>query len=168
MDENSRGMHPAIAVVLSVVPENEGSTRVASSVVREDDGAVAVVVHTEQWQYVVVVLREGDRWLKPGVIIGDVLPDPDRLVTNFPTMPLAQQSGEILPSVDNEFVWYAIVGTAALDAVSARVLTTLESCYPEIGVDGRVLALIRAQPGERPLVTVTTRDGREESNYQED
>ncbi|WP_330178976.1 hypothetical protein OHB26_20965 [Nocardia sp. NBC_01503] len=161
-------MHPAIAIALSVMPENEGSARVVGSVIREEDGAVAVVVHTDQWQYIVVILREGDRWLKPGVIIGGVIPTQGRLETNFPTMPLAQQSGDIRSSVDNDFMWHAVGGTAALDAVSVRVLTTLESCHPQIGDNGLVLALVRAQPGERPLVTITTRDGREESDYHED
>ncbi|MFB8005059.1 hypothetical protein [Nocardia sp. NPDC056000] len=168
MAESDRRMHPAIAVVLSGTPQDDGRARVMGSVIREEDGAVAVVVHTDQWRYVVVIEREGDQWLEPGVIIGEVLPNPDRLVTNSPMMPLAQQSGCIQSSLDGKFVWYAVVGTAALDAVSVRVLTTLESRYPEIGDGGLVLALVRAQRGERPLVTVTTGDGREESDYREE
>ncbi|UGT44048.1 hypothetical protein LTV02_11965 [Nocardia yamanashiensis] len=168
MDEGSRSMHPALAVALAAVSEHDESARVVDSVVREDDGAAAVNVRTDDGQYVTVILRKGEQWLSPGLIIGGVIPTPERRVTNFPTMPLAQQSSDMRSSINHEFVWHAVTGTAALDVVSVRVLTTLESCYPEIGNDGLVLALIRAQPGERPLVTVTTRDGREESDYRED
>lgn len=161
-------MHPAVAAALSVMPENDGRARLVGSVIREEDGAVAVVVHTVRWRYVVVILREADRWLAPTLIIGEKIPTQPRLATNFPTMPLAKQSADIRSSVDSAFVWYAVVGTAALDAVSVRVSTTLESRNPAIGDDGLVLALVRAQRGERPLVTITTRDGREESDYQED
>ncbi|UFS98179.1 hypothetical protein [Nocardia huaxiensis] len=168
MDERSRGMHPAVSAALSVMPENDGRGRLVSSVIRAEDGAVAVVVHTAQWRYVVVVLREGDRWLTPPLIIGEGIPTQPRLATNFPNMPLANQSADIRSSVDSAFVWHAVVGTAALDAVSVRVSTTLESCNPAIGDDGLVLALVRAQRSERPLVTITSRDGREESDYQGD
>ncbi|MFF2555519.1 hypothetical protein ACFVUS_31245 [Nocardia sp. NPDC058058] len=168
MAESDRQMHPAIAVVLSGISANDGRARVMGSVIREEDGAVAVVVHTDHRRYVIVVLREGDCWLEPGLVFSGVLPNPDRLETNSPMMPLAQQSGDIRSSLDGEFVWYAVVGTAALDAISVRVLTTLESRYPGIGDGGLVLELVRAQRGERPLVTVTTRDGREESDYREE
>ncbi|QLY29259.1 hypothetical protein H0264_28850 [Nocardia huaxiensis] len=168
MDGSGREMHPAVAAALSVMPENDGRARLVGSVIREEDGAVAVVVHTARWRYVVVVLRDGDRWITPTLIIGEGIPTQPRLATNFPTMPLAKQSADIRNSLHNDFVWHAVVGTAALDADSVRVVTTLESRKPEIGDDGLVLALVRAQHGERPLVTVTTRDGREESNYQED
>ncbi|MEV5833256.1 hypothetical protein [Nocardia sp. NPDC052112] len=56
--------------------------------------------------------------------------------------------------------WFAVIGRAAHDAESVRVVSTLEERVAPIGADGLAFAVVRATGGEKPQVSVNTRDGR--------
>ena len=57
--------------------------------------------------------------------------------------------------------WFAVIGRAAHDAESVRVVSTLEERIAPIGPDGLAFAVVRAIGSEKPQVSVNTRDGRQ-------
>ncbi|MEV6337129.1 hypothetical protein AB0M12_20700 [Nocardia vinacea] len=152
--------HPAVTVALDALADADRDLFPVSVLVRED--LVAVVIDGGRGRYIVFVHPDGDSWDTHGITFGASRPEGPREDRTSAHQPLQRYGTRFRSeSADRDGVgWFAVIGRAAHDAESVRVVSTLEERVASIGADGLAFAVVRATGGEKPQVSVNTRDGR--------
>lgn len=151
--------HPAVSVAIDALTAADQGLIPVSAVVRAE--IAAVVIDGAQGRYIVFVHPDGDQWTTRGTMFGaprPAGPRPDRTMAWEPLQRLGTRFRSHTADRTGEG-WFAVIGRAALDAVSLSVASTLEEHSAPIGADGLALAVIRATGSEQPRITVTTLDG---------
>ncbi|MGV9823466.1 hypothetical protein [Nocardia xishanensis] len=152
--------HPAAAVAVDALAGSDRNLVPVAVTERGDVGAV--VVEGEKGRFTVIMEHHGTGFVAPGMIVGSYRSDQPRANRTPDQHPLQALSRKQFPvgTETDEPGWVAVTGTAALDAVSIQVISSLEETTEPIGETGLAVAVVRARTDELPRVVVHTADGR--------
>src|SRR2546427_7052327 len=118
--------HPAVTVALNALTDADRDLLPVSVLVRED--LVAVVIDGGRGRYIVFVHPHGDSWQTHGITFGASRPEGPREDHTGAYQPLQRYGTRFRSeSADRDGTgWFAVIGRAARDAESVRVVSTLE------------------------------------------
>ncbi|MGV9680758.1 hypothetical protein ACWDSJ_36270 [Nocardia sp. NPDC003482] len=148
---------PAVAVAVDAL--RDADREFAPVGVIDRGGVVAVLVEGSMSRTMVFVQHRDDAWITLGSIVGSYRVDRPRATRTPDRMALSKMATKSATDPDG-VGWYAVTGLAAEDAESVTLTSELDQHTAPIDRRGRAFAVVRARPGERPTVTVRTRDGR--------
>ena len=158
---------PAVESVLAAL---DGQHLTTYAVADRGD-VVAVVVQNDETRHVVLVEKRDTEWVVPTTTSGSrrtaTTPRAKKTESHQTLQQLAITTSG-WPDADGgppEFAWCAVTGIAAHDARDVLVTTEIDEHTVPIGVDGFVLAVVRARRQEMPSIAVRTSDNRQVAEH---
>ncbi len=156
--------HPAVDVAVDALTGSGGAARPVAAI--ERDGVVAVLAETPTIQAVVFVEHRDGEWTPPKLVNGHPRREIIRPATTGGIAPITRLCRKrvgppVAPGATPEWTWFAATGTAAEDAVSVTITSSVDTHQVEVGADGLVFAVVRVNTDDEPAIVVRTRDGRE-------
>ncbi|MET9486912.1 hypothetical protein [Nocardia sp. NPDC006630] len=131
------------------------------AMIEHDEGAAAVLLESRDFRVIVIVANQDGEWVAPSFVAGTPRPTSRaRPARTAEHRPLLRMSRSRVPHAGAEGNWSAVLGTAAADATTLTVISTIDSYTAPIAPNGLAFALVRTPTGEHPLIHVHTADGR--------
>ncbi|WP_067563408.1 hypothetical protein [Nocardia acidivorans] len=157
--------HPAVAAATARLAALDQQFQPVA-LIEHGDGAAAVLLESRDFRVIVIVEHRDDEWITPSMVSGTPRPvsrsRPARTLDHRPLLRMSR-TRVAHPDTDGtpaETSWSAVLGTAAADATTLTVISTIDSYTAPIAPNGLAFALVRTRTGEHPLIHVHTRDGR--------
>ncbi|MCU1640496.1 MAG: hypothetical protein JWN03_771 [Nocardia sp.] len=136
------------------------------AMIEHEEGAAAVLLESRDFRVIVIVANQDGEWVAPSIVAGTPRPTSrSRPARTAEHRPLLRMSRSRVPHADAngeraDTSWSAVLGTAAADATTLTVISTIDSYTAPIASNGLAFALVRTPTGEHPLIHVHTADGR--------
>lgn len=157
--------HPAITAAQAVLAKLDPGLRPVAMVEREDS-AVAILLESRDFRVIVIVERRAGEWVAPAMITGTPRRNggarPLRTTEDRPLLRMSRKrvthlnaQGKPRPTS-----WFALLGTAAADATTMTLTSTIDTHAAPISPTGVAFALVRVPSGEQPRVQLHTNLGR--------